>query len=361
MQWIPQVKDEGYEIAMCPFYGLEGGVLEINGIKMYPRIGDVWGLDAMIHHGKKWGSDVTITNQDIWVLDQNALKEVTRWIPWVPIDHDPVPKTILDRLRLAYRIVSYSKFGKKQLENEGLYSTYIPLTVETEILKPMDKLECRKALNIPPDIFLFGMISANKDNPPRKSFQEVMDAFMIFLKTHPKSGIYFGTLLQQQGGFPIMDYATFLGIQDKVYHVEPYDQMYSIDRPAMARVINSFDCLAAPSTNEGFGMPIIEAQSCGVPVITNDFTSMPELIIPNKTGFLTEVAYKRYDFIQSYVGVPSTKSIADQMERMFRSNRKEMGKKGREFVIENYDYKKIFKEKWVPFLQSVEDDVYPSV
>ncbi len=32
-----------------------------------------------------------------------------------------------------------------------------------------------------------------------------------------------------------------------------------------------------PSLYEGFGMPVLEAMACGVPVITSNITSMPEI------------------------------------------------------------------------------------
>jgi glycosyltransferase involved in cell wall biosynthesis len=35
--------------------------------------------------------------------------------------------------------------------------------------------------------------------------------------------------------------------------------------------------LAYPSLYEGFGLPVLEAQACGVPVVTSDVSSLPEV------------------------------------------------------------------------------------
>lgn len=43
------------------------------------------------------------------------------------------------------------------------------------------------------------------------------------------------------------------------------------------RVIGSAEALLFPSILEGFGIPIVEAFRCGVPVITSNITSMPEV------------------------------------------------------------------------------------
>ena len=67
-----------------------------------------------------------MTLQDIFVLDPEKLKQYERWIPIVPIDHEPTHQQSLIDCGLAYRIVTYSKFSHEQLRKEGLHSTYIP-------------------------------------------------------------------------------------------------------------------------------------------------------------------------------------------------------------------------------------------
>ena len=45
----------------------------------------------------------------------------------------------------------------------------------------------------------------------------------------------------------------------------------------LPKVLGSAKGLCFPSLFEGFGLPIVEAMKCGVPVITSNTTSMPEI------------------------------------------------------------------------------------
>lgn len=62
------------------------------------------------------------------------------------------------------------------------------------------------------------------------------------------------------------------------------------------------ELLVLPSFYEGFGLPIIEAMACGVPVITSDVSSLPEvagsaaiLVDPRNTESITEAMRKVLD------------------------------------------------------------------
>ncbi len=49
------------------------------------------------------------------------------------------------------------------------------------------------------------------------------------------------------------------------------------DKEALVKIYNSADILVAPSLYEGFGLTILEAMACGLPVITSNCSSLPEV------------------------------------------------------------------------------------
>ena len=356
---LPLFVRDGYPVAECDYFGLQGGVIQNNGVTHYPIINHIYGSDALIHHANDFKADVVFTLQDIWVLNPQDLDQVKRFIPIVPIDHDPVPRGILQNLHYAYKIITYSRFGQKQLQDNGLFSTYIPHTVDTKIFKPVDKKQRKKESGLPEDCYLVGMVGANKDNPPRKSFQEAMDAFKMFLQEEPKAMLYIHSNPEFPGGFPFHQYAEFLGIKDRVIYPQSYQMYFKTTKEHMANIYNTFDVYLHPSASEGFGVPIIEAQACGIPAVVTDFTSMSELIIPEDTGYHIAVGSKRFTGQGSYWGIPSIQSIYDSLVKVHKRNGAEMGKKAREFIVKNFDTETVWKERWTPYLQDLENELYP--
>lgn len=355
-----KIRDEGYPFALSNFFGQAGYVKEIDGVRHYPITNNPFGDDAMVVHSQDFKADITITNQDTFTLDLNYLQQIPRFIPWVPIDHDPVTPGVIERMRVAYRIIACSRFGQKQLQNFGFNSMYIPYTVDTEIFKPLDKKEMRKKYlpALPDDAFVFGMVAANKENPSRKSFQEVLEAFKMFLIKHSNVYLYLNVPIGNPLGFPILEYARVLGIAERVFYNDPYKIFFKYSHKEVAEIINCFDVSMNPSATEGFGLNIVEAQSCGVPVIVNNFGPMPELVKDGETGWIADAGYRQFTQQLSFIKYPKVESLVEKMELGYTADRQKMGEAGRAWVKDNYDSKMIFETKWKPYLQLIEDEVY---
>ena len=59
---------------------------------------------------------------------------------------------------------------------------------------------------------------------------------------------------------------------------ERYRVMSGLSNDELNRVYNSVKCLVYPSSYEGFGIPVLEAQRAGCPVIALNTSSIPEII-----------------------------------------------------------------------------------
>jgi glycosyltransferase involved in cell wall biosynthesis len=357
------MRDDKWPIAEIAFWGLTGHEIETDGIHVYPNMGDPFGSDALLNHSIDFKANVAFTMQDVWSLQLEALQGLKQnnipWIPYVPIDQEPVSSSILQRLNMAYKIITFSRYGQKTLEDHGYASKLILEGTDTNIFKPLDQVKCREELKLPQDMFLFGMIAANKENPPRKGFQEALEAFALFNKNHPNSGIFFHTQQTSPTGFPILEFANHLGIQKNVFFLNVYTSMIKANSENVTKEINACDVILHPSQTEGFGLLITEGQSCGKPVIIQRCTSMPELIIEGKTGWACETQKKWWRNSGGFVFMADVNSLHDQMEKVFETLGKSntIAEDARKNIVENYNIDTIYKKEWLPFFEELQKEL----
>lgn len=371
-----RLRKDGWEQAQVGFWGLLGYPVTIHGediiddrfkdvkLKVYPRLDQDYGADALAFHSQDYKANVVMTMQDVPMLDPNFLQQLkVPFIPWVPIDKDPVPPAVLNVLRFAHKIVTFSRFGQKALEKAGFTSTLIDEGTDLELFKPGDKMEARKKLGLPvDDRFIFGMVAANKENPPRKGFEEALRAFKLFNDKHPDSGLMIHSQQQSPMGFPIQGFVHHLKLDKSVFFMDNYHAVFMSDSHTINNEMNAFDALLHPSQTEGFGLTVIEAQAAGTPVIVNNCHSMPDLIIPGKTGEMCEVAGSRFTNDLSYVYQADVNSLYDKMESVYAMVKKDpyqVQVDCRQWIKERYNIDTIVEKQWIPFYESLQDELLP--
>lgn len=334
-------------------------------------MGDPHGSEAILYHALDFKAHVVFSMLDIWILNGQYLAELQKrnikFIPYIPIDQEPVGPSVINNIKHAYKIITFSKFGQETLEKEGFASTLIVEGIDTNIFKPGNKVEARQELNLPQGAFIFGMIGANKENPPRKGYQEALDAFKLFSQNHPEARIFFHCQQIHPGaGFPIIEYAQYLEIANKVFYLDQYKASYGSDSNQVAKEISAFDVLLHPSMTEGFGLLSIEAQACQVPVIVQRCTAMSELVIENKTGWICESQKKWWRNGGGYIYFADVNSLHGKMEEAYKKlqnpNVKDIITKAcRKNVLQNYSIDDIVKNKWIPFLGDLQEEILGKV
>lgn len=75
---------------------------------------------------------------------------------------------------------------------------------------------------------------------------------------------------------------------------------------------NSAKCLVFPSLNEGFGLPPLEAMSCGTPVITSNCSSLPEVV--GDAALLID-PYSEKDICRAMVKIETDKECAAELKK----------------------------------------------
>lgn len=269
----------GHEVVVSSFCGLTGSPIEWNGVTVLPSGQYEYGVDVLLPHIENVKPDLTIALMDIWKLGPlaDALKKVNL-AGWVPADCTP-----LSRLDEAFfktsgaRPIAMSRFGEQQLLDAGLKPLYAPHVVDRQLFKPLDdemRTQYRQAMGVD-GRFVIGLCAANND-ATRKGFPEQFEAFRAFHKKHPEALLWVHSIAKAARGLDLQRLALEIGIEPESIRIaDTYAQTVGVfDDSLLADWYGILDVLSACSYAEAFGVPLIEAQACGTPVVATVGSAM---------------------------------------------------------------------------------------
>lgn len=346
-----RLKGDGHEVAIACNAGLYGSAIEWNGLPLFPGGLDAYSNDIVAAHAQVWKADWTITLYDAWPLKRDMFPE--RVASWVPIDHQPVPPHVAAWCKQVEPI-AMSRFGQRMLRDQGIESTYIPHAIDTGVFKPSPTTRNgrrpREAMDIPADAFLIMIAAANKGvHPPRKAWGQMYSALSRFMAEHPDAWLYVHTDKMGIGGvdLAVLEKATGLPME-RVRYTDPYSYAAGRVGPEdLAALYTAADVLLASSMGEGFGIPVVEAQACGTPVIVSDFSAQPELC---GAGWLVSGQFYWDEAQLAWMFDPYSQSIVARLADAYAARGdRALREQAIEFAA-GYDSARIFKQHWRPFL-----------
>jgi len=244
-------------------------------------------------------------------------------------------------------------------------STYIPHAVDSSVFKPVtdEQITLFRKSSLPESdhdkvIFLW-----NNRNARRKQSGTLVWWFKEWLDkrgAHEKAQLIMHTDPKDPHGQDLDQIIRHLGLD------EGRQVLISKEKVApehLSSMYNMVDCTINISDAEGFGLATLESLSCGTPIIVNMTGGLQEQITNGSEWFGIPLHPTSKAIIGSqqvpYIYEDRTSkeqffSAMDKMVALGKAGRKEMGLKGRQHVLDNYNFTN-FTKTWVDYMVNVHE------
>ena len=337
--------------------------------------------DVMSQYLKLYKIDVFIILLDTFMLygkDGWFLKIDTspaKTIFWFPSDGGGgMPLNCEQILRKVDIPVAMSKFGKEQVKKvHNINTLYIPHMVDLTNYKKYDnekRIMLKRTWGLEGK-FVIGVVARNQ---LRKMLDRTIKTMAIYAKQNPNAILLLHMDPNDPAqGFPITSLIQRYGLENRVrftgtkyYHGFNFNQM--------SDVYNLMDVFLLTTSGEGFGIPLIEAQACGVPVLATNYTTTKELVIDSKAGLGIDLAGVEPDenpdvhgneILDGTItgswsverGICSIKDAVKKLDYMYNNpdKREQFAQNGIKNVKENYDLNVVGK-KWLKLVEKLGDE-----
>lgn len=359
---VPPIVRDGSDVVVSTWYGLQGepqtwrvqrGDEQIP-VAVLPSVDPTtYGVDTLLASYERHQCDALIACMDVWVLNPQITAR-TRFCPWLPVDHDPAPAGVVNACGPAVYPMVYSRWGVDVLARAGIEAHYVPCSAPAGVFTPLDKADAKKQLSLPDGCeFLVAMIAANKDPDDRKGWAEGLQAFAKFLASHPSAYLIAHT--NWTGALSIAAICERLGITEHVLRPDPYAYLLGLYPESYMRLVYSAaDVLMNPAKSEGFGLPIVEAQMCGTPVIATDFSTSRELV---SAGWLVDGQMHWTTGADTWRMTVSVDKLADALGDAYANRGNEVLQQQARKGAREYDTELVHERYWRSALRDIEEIV----
>lgn len=385
-----------YEVAEFSIYGgIEDKRRSSIPWKNYPNMPDpqneeqnkVYGSDSMNQFGKwrfervciDFKPDVVLTIRDWWMdafIQHSALRKYFKWI-WMPtVDASPQNEEWIDSFSDADAILTYSDWAVDVLKSQSDQMNVkcaAPPSASEDFFQIPNKSAHKERMGIDPSWKIIGTVMRNQR---RKLFPELFEAFGKYLKKTGKADVYlYCHTSYPDNGWDLPKYLFENEISSRVLFTyvceacgapspskfsdtaKPCDKCgqfaakmsnvsSGVDTKTLGAIYNLFDIYIQPANSEGFGLPIVEAAACGVPVLATDYSAM-ESEVRKLSGYPIRLRTKHVEMETGCDrALPDTDHIVELFEKLLDKPeplRLAEGKRARDAFEKNYGWDKTAK------------------
>jgi glycosyltransferase involved in cell wall biosynthesis len=272
--------------------------------------------------------DVVLMQHDPWQI-QNWLKETgdATVIATMPIDGLNCRTDYLNNLSLA---IWWTEFAYREAKLGGYVgpSTVVPLGVDLETYQPVERAVARERMGLPRelrDAFIVGVVARNQ---PRKRLDLTVRHFAEWVKTRDVQNayLYIQTAPTSEAAYDIPALMKFERFSNRLID-NTRGMRKNVDEALMPSIYSSLDVYFSTTQGEGWGLPVMEAMACGVPVVAPDWSALGDWARPaaclvpcsDIAGTINFGAEPRSGTRIAVIGgVPDRKSNVETLDRLYR-------------------------------------------
>ena len=247
------------------------------------------------YYFKKLQPDITVLFHSFYMLKTFAegggvSPMMGKKILYIPLEGEQVPMEYRKHLTYFDKVITPSEFSKRGLKKTGIDATVVHHGVDSTYFGPVAERQWKE--------FRFSYLGMNDI---RKQVPKVMEAYARLGK-----GIL-SLASENEGHYNLISFSKELGISP--VFVEQKALGLSMSREAVRSFLQNCDVYISPAS-EAYGLPALEAQACGVPVIALAHGASKEVL--GNGALYCSVA----EFLHTTVGKVGLISTADLYRKM---------------------------------------------
>lgn len=296
---------------------------------LYPAMvgGDALGMNRIAGVVSATDPDVVLLIADPWIVARyvRTLREALTTLPpmvaYMPVDAPGVLAEACRGVELLHSAVAYTQFGAAELARVGGRNIrVIPHGIDRQVFRPINQLEARLACGVDPAWDVTLVVDRNQ---PRKAIDLALEGFAAWIHDRQEFGqptdhlrlVYHGAL-RDPAGWPLDLLARDLGIAEQfIVTKKDMTALSGVPQEDMPLIYSMADVRLSTTLGEGWGLTLMEAMACGVPVITTHWGAAPEWI-GDAAHYLPVVTTSRHREVLTQAGITSPSAIARTLERL---------------------------------------------